>query len=101
MATTKRTSWKPAESAALRPAAFGWFFFHCGGSSVKNQADSSWPGDSRRQKPILRFNESVIHALLTHQLVMVALLDDFAVIEHDDIVGMADRRQPMRDNERR
>jgi hypothetical protein len=29
-----------------------------------------------------------------------ALLDDAAVLEHDDQVGVADRREPVRDHER-
>ena len=35
------------------------------------------------------------------QLVVRALLDDPAVLEHDDQVGVADRREPVRDDERR
>ena len=31
---------------------------------------------------------------------MRALLDDAAVLEHDDQVGIADRREPVRDDER-
>ena len=31
---------------------------------------------------------------------MRALLDDPAVLEHDDQVGVADRREPVRDDER-
>ena len=35
------------------------------------------------------------------QLVVRAALDDLAVLEHQDLVGAADRRQPVRDDERR
>ena len=35
------------------------------------------------------------------QLVVRALLDDLAVLQHDDQVGVADRGQPVRDDERR
>src|SRR5581483_3766968 len=33
------------------------------------------------------------------QVVVLALLDDPAVLEHDDAVGVADRREPVRDDE--
>ena len=36
-----------------------------------------------------------------HQFVVRALLGDAAVVEHDDAVGGADRRQPMRDGDHR
>ena len=35
------------------------------------------------------------------ELVVRALLDHLSVLEHDDEVGVADRRQPVRDDERR
>ena len=38
---------------------------------------------------------------LGQQVVVLALLDDAAVLGHDDAVGVADRRQPVRDDERR
>ena len=36
-----------------------------------------------------------------HQLVVRPLLDDAAVLEDDDQVGVADRREPVRDHEGR
>ncbi len=35
-----------------------------------------------------------------HELVVRALLDDLSVLEHDDQVGVADRRESVRDDER-
>ena len=35
------------------------------------------------------------------QLIVAALLRDAPVLEHDDAVGVADRREPVRDDERR
>src|SRR6266542_3084767 len=36
-----------------------------------------------------------------HELLVRALLDDLPVLQHHDQVGVADRRQPVRDDERR
>ena len=41
-----------------------------------------------------------IESALGQKLEMLALLDDLAAIEHDDVVGVHDRRQPVRDDER-
>ena len=35
------------------------------------------------------------------QLLVGAELDDAAAVEHDDLVGVADRREPVRDRDRR
>ena len=42
-----------------------------------------------------------VAAAREHQLVVRALLDDRAVLEHDDQVGVADRREAVGDDERR
>ena len=52
---------------------------------------------SAAQSPYSR----VYGAARGHQLVVRAALDDPAVVEHDDHVGAADRREPVRDDERR
>ena len=40
-------------------------------------------------------------AAAPEQLVVRAALDDLAVVEHDDLVGVADRREAVRDRDRR
>ena len=45
--------------------------------------------------------EVVVHAALGDQLVVGAHLDDAALVHDDDLVGLADRAQPVRDDERR
>merc|ERR1719506_1532865 len=42
-----------------------------------------------------------VGALLLHQLLVRALLDGVALVQHDDLVRVADRRQPVRDHHRR
>ena len=44
--------------------------------------------------------ERRVKASAPQELVVRALLDDAAVLEHDDQVGVADRRQPVGDDER-
>src|SRR5205814_10205925 len=44
--------------------------------------------------------EIVVDALLAQELRVVALLHDPAAVHHDDLVGVADRREPVRDDER-
>ena len=43
----------------------------------------------------------VILSALLHQLVVIAAFRDPAAIEHENLVGRADRRQPVGDDERR
>lgn len=45
-----------------------------------------------RQKFILRFDQPVISSSHRHELVMRSLFFNQAVVEDDDMVGMADRR---------
>ena len=45
--------------------------------------------------------EARVEPAARDQLLVRALLDDLAVLEHDDQVGVADRREPVRDHERR
>ena len=45
--------------------------------------------------------ELVVHSLLGDQLLVVAALDDAAVVEHHDRVRVLDRRQPVSDDEHR
>ena len=47
----------------------------------------------------LRLVERRVGAVRGEQLVVGALLDDRAVLHHQDQVGVADRRQPVRDHE--
>ena len=54
-----------------------------------------------RRRRELRVIERVIGTARREQLVMRALLDDFAVLHHEDEVGITDRRQPVRDDEAR
>ena len=67
-------------------------------------------GDARAgQRPLTRGGRRVeldpvqprIDAAAREQLGVRALLDDAAVVEHDDAVGVLDRRQPVRDDDRR
>ena len=43
--------------------------------------------------------EVVVEALLAQELGMITLLDDPATVNHDDHVGVADRREAMGDDE--
>src|SRR5262245_16525971 len=45
--------------------------------------------------------ERGVQAPAGHELLVRSLLDDLAVLEHDDQVGAADRREPVGDHERR
>src|SRR6516225_11521824 len=40
-----------------------------------------------------------VHTATQQQLPMVAALDDPTVVEHEDLVGIDDRRQPVRDDQ--
>jgi hypothetical protein len=40
-----------------------------------------------------------IQPALAHQLLVPAALHNPALIDHDDQIGIADRRQPMRDDD--
>jgi len=46
-------------------------------------------------------DELLIHAVLCDELVVAALLGDLPSAEHDDVVGAADGRQPVRHDHRR
>ena len=69
-----------------------------GGSGVKSS-----PGlmNRSRSKLVLLVVELPVASAEREQLVVRAALDDLAVLEHEDLVGAADRRQPVRDDERR
>lgn len=41
------------------------------------------------------FGEAAIRAVLPHQLVVRAGLYDAPVVHHENLIGMADRRQPV------
>lgn len=45
--------------------------------------------------------ELIIFALHVDELLMIAPLDDDAVLEHHDGVGISDSREPVRDDEHR
>ena len=69
-----------------------------GGSGVKSS-----PGLMKRSvsKLVLLVVERAVAAAEREQLGVRAALDDLAVLEHEDLIGAADRRQPVRDDERR
>src|SRR5258706_2739305 len=48
---------------------------------------------------VLQLVQSVIDSFFLHQLGMAADLADLAVMQYDDAVGVADRRQPVRDRQ--
>src|SRR5262249_9635745 len=50
-------------------------------------------------EPVLLVVELTIPAADPEQLVVRAALDDLAVLEHEDLIGAADRREPVRDDE--
>ena len=52
-------------------------------------------------EPVLLVVQLPVPASLVEQLVVRAALDDLAVLEHQNLVGAADGRQPVRDDERR
>ncbi len=50
---------------------------------------------------VLLVVQHAVAAAERHELLVRSSLDDFAVLEHEDLVGAADRGQPVRDDERR
>ena len=50
---------------------------------------------------VLLVVELPVAAVQREQLVVRAALDDLAVLEHQNLIGAPDRRQPVRDDERR
>ena len=46
-------------------------------------------------------HQAEVGAALPREFVVRALLDDAAAVEHDDLVGVAHRAQPMRDHQHR
>jgi hypothetical protein len=49
----------------------------------------------------LELLQTRVQTVLCEQLIVRAALDDAALIEHEDDIGIPDRRHPMRDHERR
>src|SRR5436189_228976 len=47
----------------------------------------------------LRIGKLAVKPAASHELVVRSLLDDAAVVQNDDEVGVADRREPVRDHE--
>ena len=47
----------------------------------------------------LKVVQLVVHALTRDELIMVAVLDDSAVLQHKEKIGMANCRQPMGNHE--
>ena len=56
---------------------------------------------TRTAPPLLGLVELAVEAVLREQLVVRALLDDPAVVEHDDQVGVPHGREAVGDHERR
>ena len=59
------------------------------------------PASWRRDPPGVAGDERRVAAAAREQLVVRAELDDAAAVEHDDLVGVADGREPVRDRDRR
>src|SRR5262249_23127623 len=61
------------------------------------------PGFGKRVFPraILLLIQLPVPAADRQQLAMRAALDDLAILQHQDLIGAFDRRQPVRDDERR
>ena len=49
----------------------------------------------------LRFRDGAVHLAGFHKLVMRAQAHDLAILEHDNLVGMQNRRDALRDDEHR
>ena len=50
---------------------------------------------------MLSFDHVAVEAVVGHEFCVRAELDDSAMIEHDDDVGVGDGAEPMGDDERR
>src|SRR5690606_25333544 len=57
-------------------------------------------GEQRESQPLRHRMQPGVMPALRHQLRMAALLDDAAVVEHQDAIGAADGRQAMGDDDR-
>ena len=75
----------------------------CGRAAVANAASDLWASDtvSLGECPRLALEQRPIRASDVHQFVVSAVLGDVAVFEDNDAVGMADRGEAVRDQDRR
>ena len=71
-------------------------------NDVVCQASTAAPRGSAASAPRSRciFQSCGVAAFLRQQFLVGAALDDAAVLEHEDLVGIDDRRQPVRDDQR-
>ena len=54
-----------------------------------------------RLAEVLHGNEAMVQALLCHQFVVAASFHDAALIEHNDLIGVANCTQPVGYNQTR
>src|SRR6185436_2121026 len=52
-------------------------------------------------EPVLLVVELTVAPVVVEQFLVGAVLDDLAVLEHENLIGAADRGEAMRDDERR
>ena len=88
---------RPAQkqvSTAARHLAVG---SNAGGLRVSREP--RWQGDRGRERPLsppkLARVEVVVQPLLAQQLLAGAALDDLPFVDHQDLVGIAHRAQPV------
>src|SRR5438309_8920199 len=87
-------------SASSSAGASGWCSCSLTRASFQLQTMSR-PLFFHNSEPELLPDEVVVDPLPLHQLLVRALLDEPASLEDDDQVGVADRREPVGDHERR
>ena len=80
--------------------AVGWLLRRTPPLRVRCAHPPPLAGGGRAVSLKLRGVEGVVRAALCHQLVVRALLDDVAVVHHEDAVGVLDGREAVRDDER-
>src|SRR5215203_3020819 len=71
----------------------------CGRSGFRREA-IAWRDQRIAFEAVLSRVQPVIAPVGPQQLFVRTALDDFTVLEHENLIGAADRRKPMGDHER-
>src|SRR5262245_53545282 len=91
LTVTRRT--RPTATAARQAAAV---LEASGGSDTSTRELS---GSRMGRVPPVAVDQPRVRATLLHQLLVRSALDDLALRENDDLVGVADRAQPVGDDQ--
>ena len=101
LTSTWRNAWPPASSASCDVQ--GCDVQGCDAAACEAMLQGCdaavLRGDAIGDQLVL--DEPAVGPAPRHQLVVAALLDDARALDHDDAVGVADRAQAVRDDDRR